>query len=108
MITFLNGELTFNDKTEFDCYISLGNQILNKNVEETFIETSLPTILDKDVRDKFSKYMLRNGWDYICHSITNTETIFIICNTKDDFNNWMNKTEDINNWTVCINPRFSS
>lgn len=110
MITLSNGKLTFKDNDELNFYMELGSQILNrnKNFEEKYIEVSLPTILEKDVRDKFSKYMLRNGWDYICHSITETETIFIICNTNSELKEWMNETENTNAWTVCINPRISN
>lgn len=110
MITFSNGELTFKDKEEMNFYLDLGTQILNKNknCEEIYTKVVLPTILEKDVRDKFAKYMLRNGWDYICHSITDTETIFIVCNTNNELKQWMNETEDANSWTVCINPRISN
>ena len=110
MIKVKNGTLEFKNKEEVELYLELGNQILkrDKNIEETYIRATLNAILEKDSRDRFAKYMLNNGWDYICHSITKNETVFIICNTDIELKKWMNETEDRNKWTVCINPRLNN
>lgn len=108
MIKVKNGTLEFKNQEEVELYLELGNQILkrDKNIKETYIKATLNTILEKDSRDRFSKYMLNNGWDYICHSITENETVFIICNTDIELKEWMNETEDSQKWSVCINPRL--
>lgn len=108
MIKVKNGQLEFKDQKEVDLYLELGTQILDrdKSLKETYIKTELKEVLEKDARDRFAKYMLNNGWDYICHAVTETETIFIICNTNIELKKWMNETEDRNKWTVCINPRL--
>lgn len=110
MIKVKNGQLEFKNQNEVDLYLELGTQILDrdKGLNETYIKTELKEILEKDTRDRFSKYMLNNGWDYICHTITETETIFIICNTNIEFEKWMDETKDLSTWTVCINPRLSN
>ena len=108
MIKVKGGELQFKDEKELDLYLELGTQILDrdKKLDETYIKTELKEILKKDTRDKFAKYMLNNGWDYICHAITKSETVFIICNTEKELNIFKNEVENINNWTICINSRL--
>lgn len=108
MIKVKNGELEFKDEKEVDLYLELGTQILDRDKieNETYIKTEFEEILEKDTRDRFAKYMLNNGWDYICHSITDTETIFIICNTEKELDIFKNEVENINNWTICINSRL--
>ena len=107
MLKFSNG-LIFKDKEEAELYMELGSKILNrdKSKNETYLEVILEKVLEKETLDRFAKYTINNGWDYVCYIATKDKTTFIICNVEEDFKDWESKVNNINTWTILVNPRL--